>query len=77
MRALLEKIRLVHKDGSASSEPRINGKGKGKETITRYDGVVIEGEIAPVPKDPRKGSGFNRRPGREALYEVKYEVRHS
>ena len=60
-----------------SSEPRINGKGKGKETITRYDGEVIEGEVAPVPKDPRKGSGLKRRPGREAFHEAKYEVRHS
>ena len=77
MRALLEKIRAVDKDGPASLEPRINGKGKGKEMITRYDGEVIEGEAAPVPKDPRKGSGFKRRPGREAFHEVKYEVRHS
>ncbi|KAI9458532.1 hypothetical protein HD554DRAFT_2224707 [Boletus coccyginus] len=73
MRALLEKIRAVDKDGLASLEPRINGKGKGKETITRYDGEAIEGEPAPVPKDPRKGSGFKRRPGREAFHEVKYE----
>lgn len=77
MRALLEKIRSADKDGSASLEARINGKGKGKETITRYDGEVIEGEAAPVLKDPRKGSGFRRRPGREAFHEVKYEVRHS
>lgn len=77
MRALVEKIRAVDKDGPTSLEPRINGKGKGKETITRYDGEVTEGEVAPVPKDPRKGSGFKRRPGREAFHEVKYEVRHS
>jgi hypothetical protein len=76
MRALLEKIRAVDKEGPASSEARINGKGKGKETITRYDGEVIEGEAAPVPKDPRKGSGLKRRPGRDAFHEAKYEVRH-
>lgn len=75
LRALLEKIRLADKDRPPSSEPRINGKGKGKETITRYDGEVIEGEVAPVPKDPRKGSGFKRRPGRDAFHEAKYEVR--
>lgn len=77
MRALLEKIRLVEKGKSASSELRINGKGKGKVTITRYDGMVIEGETEPAPKDPRKGSGFKKRLGREAFYEVKYEVRRS
>ncbi|KAI6132920.1 hypothetical protein EV401DRAFT_1848992 [Pisolithus croceorrhizus] len=70
MRALLEKIRISHKDGS---EPRITGKGKGKEIITRFDGEVIEGEPEPVPKDPRRVSGFRRRPGREAFHEVKYE----
>ena len=76
MRALLEKIRSVDKDRPPSLEPRINGKGKGKETVTRYGGEVIEGEVVPVPRDPRKGSGFKRRPGRDAFYEVKYEVRH-
>ena len=75
MRALLEKIRPLEKDGPAPLEPRINGKGKGKETITRY-GEAIEGEVAPVPMDPRKGSGFKKRPAREAFHEVKYEVRH-
>lgn len=70
MRALLEKIRSSHKDGS---EPRITGKGKGKEIITRFDGEVIEGEPEPAPKDPRKEPGFRRRPGREAFHEAKYE----
>ncbi|KAF8557517.1 hypothetical protein OG21DRAFT_273059 [Imleria badia] len=76
MRALVERICVVDKY-AAYPEPRINGKGKCKETIARYDGEVIEGEVAPVPKDLRKGSGFKRRPGREAFHEVKYEVRHS
>lgn len=70
MRVLLEKIRTSHKDGS---EPRVTGKGKGKEMITRFDGEVIEGEPEPVPKDPRKSPSFRRRPGREAFHEVKYE----
>ncbi|KAH7882975.1 hypothetical protein F5I97DRAFT_1815193 [Phlebopus sp. FC_14] len=70
MRSLLEKIRAAQKDGS---ELRITGKGKGKETITRYDGEVIEGELEPIPKDPRKVPGFKRRYGREAFHEIKYE----
>ncbi|KIK99556.1 hypothetical protein PAXRUDRAFT_497522 [Paxillus rubicundulus Ve08.2h10] len=73
MRSLLEKIRLAEKDRSGSSEPRITGKGKGKETITRYDGDVIDGEAEPAPKDPRRLTGFKRRPGREGFYEAKYE----
>ncbi|KAL4071765.1 hypothetical protein J3A83DRAFT_4092542 [Scleroderma citrinum] len=70
MRALLEKIRASQKDGS---EPRVTGKGKGKEVITRFDGEVIEGEPEPECKDPRKASGFRRRPGREMFHEAKYE----
>ncbi|KAG6331507.1 hypothetical protein ID866_7581 [Astraeus odoratus] len=70
MRVLLEKIRASYKEGA---EPRITGKGKGKEVITRFDGEVIEGECEPEPKDPRKAPGFRRRPGREAFHEVKYE----
>ncbi|KAF9224815.1 hypothetical protein BS17DRAFT_701726 [Gyrodon lividus] len=74
MRSLLEKIRLAEKDRSgSSSESRITGKGKGKETLTRYDGEVIEGEAEPVPKDPRRAPGLKKRPGREAFHEVKYE----
>jgi len=72
MRALLEKIRASQKEGS---QPRITGKGKGKEIITRFDGEVIEGEREPECKDPRKAPGCGRRSGRESFYEVKYEVR--
>lgn len=70
MRALLEKIRASQKEGS---QPRITGKGKGKEIITRFDGEVIEGEREPECKDPRKAPGCGRRSGRESFYEVKYE----
>lgn len=72
MRSLLEKIRVSQKEGS---QPRITGKGKGKEIITRFDGEVIEGEHEPECKDPRKVPGFRRRPVRESFHEAKYEVR--
>ncbi|KIJ63613.1 hypothetical protein HYDPIDRAFT_188400, partial [Hydnomerulius pinastri MD-312] len=70
LRSLLEKIRSTQKDGDS---PRINGKGKGKETITRYDGEAMEGESVGALRDPRKEAGFKRRAGREGFYEVKYE----
>ncbi|OAX38050.1 hypothetical protein K503DRAFT_783166, partial [Rhizopogon vinicolor AM-OR11-026] len=70
-RVLIEKIRATQVD--ISDEPRIKGKGKGKETVTRYDGEVIEGEPEPTPNDPRKASGYKRRPHREAFHEARYE----
>lgn len=71
-RVLTEKIRATQVGGS--DEPRIKGKGKGKETVTRYDGEVIEGEPEPTPADPRKAPGYKRRPHREVFHEARYEV---
>jgi len=67
------------------SEPRIKGKGKGKEILSRFDGEVGEGEPEVVVRDPRKVMGFKKltslRPGRgnfhEALYEVGFFCTHS
>ncbi|KAG2126600.1 hypothetical protein DEU56DRAFT_539512 [Suillus clintonianus] len=70
-RALIEKIRATQVDGSV--EPRIKGKGKGKETLTRYNGEVIEGEPEPTTSDPRKAAGFKKRPHRDAFHEIRYE----
>ncbi|KAG1822369.1 hypothetical protein EV424DRAFT_1472179 [Suillus variegatus] len=70
-RALIEKVRAAQVDGT--SEPRIKGKGKGKETLTRYNGQVIEGEPEPTIIDPRKAPGFKKRPHRDAFHEIRYE----
>ncbi|KAG0704160.1 hypothetical protein DFH29DRAFT_989141 [Suillus ampliporus] len=70
-RALIEKIRPTQVDGS--DEPRIKGKGKGKETLTRYNGEVIEGEPQPTTSDPRKAPGYKKRPHRDAFHEIRYE----
>ncbi|KAG2058022.1 hypothetical protein BDR06DRAFT_951156 [Suillus hirtellus] len=70
-RALIEKVRAAQVDGT--SEPRIKGKGKGKETLTRYNGQVIEGEPEPTIIDPRKAPSFKKRPHRDAFHEIRYE----
>ncbi|KAG1903641.1 uncharacterized protein F5891DRAFT_79997 [Suillus fuscotomentosus] len=70
-RALIEKVRAAQVDGT--SEPRIKGKGKGKETLTRYNGQVIEGEPESTIIDPRKAPGFKKRPHRDAFHEIRYE----
>ncbi|KAG1888342.1 hypothetical protein F4604DRAFT_2032796 [Suillus subluteus] len=70
-RALIEKIRAIQVDGT--DEPRIKGKGKGKETLTRYNGEVIEGEPEPTTTDPRKAPGFKKRPHRDTFHEIRYE----
>ncbi|KAH7907815.1 hypothetical protein BJ138DRAFT_1013933 [Hygrophoropsis aurantiaca] len=72
MRALLEKVRAEHPD--TLDEPRIKGKGKGKETLFRYAGEIIVGEGEIIIGDPRRASGtIKRKPPRDAFYEVKYE----
>lgn len=68
---MIEKIRATQLDGT--DEPRIKGKGKGKETLTRYNGEVIEGEPEPTTTDPRKAPGFKKRPHRDAFHEIRYE----
>ncbi|KIK41867.1 hypothetical protein CY34DRAFT_805567 [Suillus luteus UH-Slu-Lm8-n1] len=70
-RALIEKIRATQVDGT--DEPRIKGKGKGKETLSRYNGEVIEGEPELTITDPRKAPGFKKRPHRDAFHEIRYE----
>jgi hypothetical protein len=74
-RALIEKIRALSSDGN---EPRIKGKGKGKEVLFRYDGEVVDGEPEVVLHDPRKAYGFKKltslRPARVMFHEVQYEV---
>ena len=64
--------------GSNGEYPRIKGKGKGKESLVRYEGEAFEGEPEIVLQDPRKAPGFKRsanlRPYRTDLHEVKYEV---
>ncbi|KAI9056360.1 hypothetical protein FKP32DRAFT_1615880 [Trametes sanguinea] len=58
-------------------EPRVKGKGKGKEIIVRYAGEVIEGEHEAVVRDPRKETKVKRlpplRPQRTELLPCKYE----
>ncbi|KAI0772811.1 hypothetical protein BD413DRAFT_603709 [Trametes elegans] len=58
-------------------EPRVKGKGKGKEIVVRYAGEVIEGEHEAVIRDPRKETRVRRltplRPLRTELLPCKYE----
>ena len=76
-RALAEKLR--EKGMDQGEEPRVKGKGKGKEIILRYDGEVIDGEHEAVVRDPRKETKVKRlptqRPLRTEVYQCKYEVR--
>lgn len=76
-RALAEKLR--EKGMDQGDEPRVRGKGKGKEIILRYGGEVIEGEHEAVVRDPRKEAKMKRlpslRPARTELVQCKYEVR--
>jgi hypothetical protein len=66
----------VREGGAAGT--RIKTKG-GKETLLRFEGEVVPGELELIPADPRKAGGFKKqvslRPFRTELYEVKYEVR--
>ncbi|KAH7928848.1 hypothetical protein BV22DRAFT_1003907 [Leucogyrophana mollusca] len=72
MRALLEKVRAVQLD--ATDEPRIKGKGKGKEILLRYAGEVVESEPELIVRDPRKAPGATKKkPPRDAFHEVNYE----
>lgn len=75
-RALLEKVRVA--PSSSGTDPRIKGKGKGKETLFRYDGEVVEGEPEIIVQDPRKVNGAkplkSQRPSRNEFHELKYEV---
>lgn len=68
---LAEKLRALGKD------ERVQGKGKGREVLLRYEGEVIEGEHPAVVRDPRKESKVKRavclRPGRSELLPLKYE----
>ncbi|CDO74599.1 hypothetical protein BN946_scf184586.g4 [Trametes cinnabarina] len=58
-------------------EPRVKGKGKGKEIIVRYAGEVIDGEHEAVVRDPRMETKVKRlpplRPQRTELLPCKYE----
>ncbi|KAI0325507.1 hypothetical protein GY45DRAFT_1287086 [Cubamyces sp. BRFM 1775] len=58
-------------------EPRVKGKGKGKEIVVRYAGEVIEGEHEAVIRDPRKEPKIRKlpplRPLRTELLPCKYE----
>ncbi|EIW53395.1 uncharacterized protein TRAVEDRAFT_154887 [Trametes versicolor FP-101664 SS1] len=58
-------------------EPRVKGKGKGKEIVIRYAGEVIDGEHEAVTRDPRKETKVKRlpslRPMRMELLQCKYE----
>ncbi|KAG5639744.1 hypothetical protein H0H81_000024 [Sphagnurus paluster] len=78
-RTLIEHIRPHAPD-------RIRGKGKGRETLVRWEGEVVEAkgedgmvEDVPVPRDPRKDPQIRRvrlqvaRPHREQLYEARWE----
>ncbi|KAI0052382.1 hypothetical protein FA95DRAFT_1391046 [Auriscalpium vulgare] len=73
--ALIEKVREA---GINEAEPRLKGKGKGKEILLRYRGQVIEGEAEVVVRDPRKAEGFKRvRPLRvphSELIRLTYEI---
>jgi hypothetical protein len=61
------------------TDPRIKGKGKGKEILYRYEGEVVDGEPDIFIRDPRKAYGFkapkSQRPARNDFHELKYEVR--
>ncbi|EJF61682.1 hypothetical protein DICSQDRAFT_85722 [Dichomitus squalens LYAD-421 SS1] len=74
-RALAEKLR--EKGMDQGDEPRVKGKGKGKEIILRYNGEVIDGEHDAVIRDPRKETKVKRlpsmRPVRAELVQCKYE----
>ena len=76
-RALAEKLR--EKGLDQGEEPRVRGKGKGKEIVLRYNGEVIEGEHEAVIRDPRKETKLKKmpthRPFRTEVYQCKYEVR--
>ena len=76
-RALAEKLR--EKGMDQGEEPRVKGKGKGKEIILRYNGEVIDGEHEAVIRDPRKATKVKRlpsmRPVRTELVQCRYEVR--
>ncbi|KZT08175.1 uncharacterized protein LAESUDRAFT_697684 [Laetiporus sulphureus 93-53] len=57
-------------------DPRVMGKGKGKEVILRYNGEVINGEHPTVLRDPRKARLKklpSMRSQRMELVPVKYE----
>ncbi|KAI0943146.1 hypothetical protein AcV7_002374 [Taiwanofungus camphoratus] len=75
IRALCEKLRELGAD--QGEEPRVKGKGKGKEVLLRYNGEVIEGEHPAVLRDPRKEGRARKlsslRPQRTEFMEVKYE----
>lgn len=78
LRALIDKLRATP-GMDEGVEPRVKGKGKGKDSLLRYAGEVAEDEQEPVIRDPRKLPGFkklpNMRPGRPEFYELCYEVR--
>jgi hypothetical protein len=80
LKALLEKVRVAPSSSAAATDPRIKGKGKGKEILYRYEGEVIEGEPDIFIRDPRKAYGYkpqkSQRPGRTDFHELKYEVCH-
>ncbi|KAH9854604.1 hypothetical protein C2E23DRAFT_817177 [Lenzites betulinus] len=74
-RALADKLR--EKGLDQGDEPRVKGKGKGKDIVIRYAGEVIEGEHEAVVRDPRKETKVKRliplRPLRTELLSCKYE----
>lgn len=78
-RLLADKLR--EKGMDQGEEPRVKGKGKGKEIVIRYAGEVIDGEHEAVTRDPRKETKVKRlptlRPMRTELLQCKYEVRRS
>jgi hypothetical protein len=77
LKSLLEKVRAAP-SSSAAIDPRIKGKGKGKEILYRYNGEVVEGEPDIFLRDPRKAYGFkspkSQKSARNDFHEVKYEV---
>jgi histone-lysine N-methyltransferase SETD1 len=79
LKALIEKVRIAPSSSAAATDPRIKGKGKGKEILYRYDGEIIEGEPDIFIRDPRKAYGFkpqkSQRPARNDFHELNYEVR--
>ncbi|PPQ92507.1 hypothetical protein CVT25_010340 [Psilocybe cyanescens] len=85
-RALIEHVRKHTADQEPDQEPRIRGKGKGKETLSRFEGEVVgsvesdetgvkEEEI--VVRDPRLDKSIRRpnvlKPPRYEFIEVRYE----